>query len=204
MKLPGFVAPVENPHICIVQGSQKIMQNSMKILNAAHQAAQWHAAHRRKGAAQEPYVNHLIEVAALVASAGAPEDVICAALLHDAIEDAKIPAAEIASLFGAAVAAMVEEVTDNKKLPREERKTAQIVHAPHLSHGAKLIKLADKISNLNSLRLSPPVEWTTERRLAYVGWCQTVVAGLRGASTMLEELFDEAAEAVRTAHPHAA
>jgi (p)ppGpp synthase/HD superfamily hydrolase len=176
----------------------------MKILKAAHRAAQWHASQRRKGAAQEPYVNHLIEVAELVSAVGASEEVICAALLHDAIEDQKIPAAEIACLFGAAVAAMVLEVTDNKMLPPEDRKAAQIVHAPHLSPGAKLIKLADKISNLNSLKSNPPIEWTTERRLAYVEWCRMVVAGLRGANTMLEELFDEAAEAAGKAHQPAA
>jgi hypothetical protein len=99
---------------------------------------------------------------------------------------------------------MVEEVTDNKKLPPEEGKAAQIKHAPHLSSGAKLIKLADKISNLNSLTSSPPVEWTTERRLAYVEFCQKVVAGLRGTNTTLEELFDETAAAAREAYQHAA
>jgi (p)ppGpp synthase/HD superfamily hydrolase len=91
---------------------------------------------RLSAPAKEPYVNHLLEVASLVASAGASEDLICATLLHDAIEDQRIPAAVIASLFGAAVAAMVEDVTDNKELPTEERKSAQIVHAPHLSAGA--------------------------------------------------------------------
>jgi (p)ppGpp synthase/HD superfamily hydrolase len=181
-----------------------MMQYSKKILDAAHQAAQWHVEQRRKGAAQEPYVNHLIEVAALVASVCAPEDVICAALLHDAIEDQKISAKVIEGLFGAAIADMVREVTDDKTLPKEERKAAQIAHAPHLSPGAKLIKLADKISNLNSLISSPPAEWTTERRLAYVEWCRMVVAGLRGTNTTLEELFDEAAEAAGNAHQQAA
>ena len=109
-----------------------------------------------------------IEVAALVSAASASEQVICAALLHDAIEDRHIPAAEIASLFGTAAAAMVLEVTDNKALLPEARKAARIDHAPHTSPGAKLIKLADKIINLNSLASSPPVEWPTERRLAYV------------------------------------
>jgi GTP diphosphokinase / guanosine-3',5'-bis(diphosphate) 3'-diphosphatase len=101
---------------------------------------------------------------------------------------------------GTAVAAIVVEVTDNKMLPSEERKAAQIAHARDLSPGAKLIKLADKIRNLNSLRLSPPVEWTTERRLAYVEWRRKVVAGLRGADTMLEKVFDETAEAAGRVH----
>jgi (p)ppGpp synthase/HD superfamily hydrolase len=63
------------------------LRSPPKILKAARQAAQWHASQRRKGAAAEPYVNHLIEVAALVSAAGASEQVICAALRHDAIED---------------------------------------------------------------------------------------------------------------------
>jgi len=127
----------------------------------SYQAARWHVEQRRKGEAKEPYVNHLLEVAALIASAGAPEDVICAALLHDAIEDQKTPAAKIAGLFGTAVADMVKEVTDDKTLPKEERKRLQIEHAPHLTDGAKLIKLADKISNLNSLALSSPTRSAT-------------------------------------------
>jgi len=180
------------------------MQYSMKVLAVAHQAAKWHVEQRRKGDAKEPYVNHLLEVAALVASVGASEDVICAALLHDAIEDQKIPAKVIEELFGAAVAGLVEKVTDNKELPPEVRKAAQIAHAPHLSPGAKLIKLADKISNVNSLTSSPPAEWTTERRLAYVEWCQMVVAGLRGTNMKLEELFGEAAEGAEKAHQQAA
>jgi hypothetical protein len=57
--------------------------------------------------------------------------------------------------FGTAVAAMVLEVTYNRT--PEERKSAQIVHAPHLSPGAKLIKLADKLSNLNSGRKRWPM-----------------------------------------------
>ena len=173
----------------------------MKIIHAARIASQWHAAQRRKGANKEPYINHLIEVADLVSAAGADEDTICAALLHDAIEDQRISAAQIGIDFGAHVAALVCEVTDDKSWPKAERKSHQIAVAPNLSHGAKLIKLADKISNLRSLAVSPPVDWPKERRLDYVEWCRKVVAGLRGTNAMLEELFDDtaitASEAVR-------
>ena len=109
-----------------------------------------------------------------------------------------------AVVFGTAVGAMVEEVTDNKKASARRAQGRQIVHAPDLSPGAKLIKLADKITNLNSLKSSSSVEWPTERRLAWVEWCQKVVAGLRGANTMLGEQFDEAAEAAGKAHHRAA
>jgi (p)ppGpp synthase/HD superfamily hydrolase len=172
------------------------------ILNAARVASQWHVAQRRKGAAGEPYVNHLIEVAGLVAAAGGHEDAICAALLHDAIEDQKITAETIAGLFGADVAAMVCEVTDDKTLLKAERKAAQIAHAPNLSPGAKLIKLADKISNVRSVASSPPADWPQQRRDDYVDWCCRVVAGLRGANAALEGLFDEAVRQARAARPH--
>jgi (p)ppGpp synthase/HD superfamily hydrolase len=176
----------------------------MKVLKAAHQAALWHVSQRRKGEAKEPYINHLIEVAALVAAAGAAEDVICAAFLHDAVEDQQISAETIAAEFGAAVAAMVIEVTDDKALPKAERKALQILHAPTLSAGAKLIKLADKISNLNSLGSSPPADWSGERRLAYVSWCRQVAAGLCGANATLEKLFEEAADNALKAQAQAA
>ena len=167
----------------------------MRILRAASLASQWHAKQRRKGADQEPYINHLIEVAALVSAAGAGDDVVCAALLHDAIEDQGISAATIAGLFGPSVATMVVEVTDDKALPQAERKLIQIAVAPNLSPGAKLIKLADKISNVRSVASSPPVDWSQERRIDYIVFCRKVVAGLRGVDAALEGMFDQAADA---------
>jgi (p)ppGpp synthase/HD superfamily hydrolase len=171
----------------------------MKIMKAARAASLWHVKQRRKGAAGEPYVNHLIEVADLVAAAGASEDVICAALLHDAIEDQGVTAAEIANLFGPNVAALVCEVTDDKTLPKAERKALQIAHAPGLSLGAKLVKLADKISNVRSIASSPPADWPLDRRMAYVEFCCNVVAGLRGINAALEETFDGEAKTARLA-----
>jgi guanosine-3',5'-bis(diphosphate) 3'-pyrophosphohydrolase len=170
----------------------------LKILCAAHVASQWHAKQRRKGADREPYVNHLLEVAHLVADAD--EDVICAALLHDAIEDQRITATRISHEFGANVAALVCELTDDKSLPKAERKAIEIAVAPSLSTGAKLIRLADKISNVRSLGLSPPADWPTRRRLEYIEFCSKVVAGLRGANAMLEGLFDQAAAAAHEAN----
>lgn len=125
---------------------------------------------------------------------------ICAAFLHDAIEDQGISAATIASLFGPTVAAMVLEVTDDKSLLTPERKAIQISVAPDLSPGAKLIRLADKISNIRSVASSPPGDWSTQRRLDYIEFCRKVVAGLHGANTMLEGLFHEAAEAAYVTH----
>jgi (p)ppGpp synthase/HD superfamily hydrolase len=165
-------------------------------------AAAQHAAQRRKGAAAEPYVNHLAEVADLVARAtgGADPNLVAAALLHDTVEDTGTTRAELEALFGADVAALVAEATDDKSLPKAERKRLQVVHAPSRSPRAKLLKIADKASNLRALAASPPAAWSVERRQAYVAWARSVVAGLRGGNPWLERRFDEAAAAADAAN----
>jgi guanosine-3',5'-bis(diphosphate) 3'-pyrophosphohydrolase len=176
------------------------------VLRAADAAARWHVNQRRKGAAQEPYVTHLIEVARLVAeaTAGADDNLIVAAFLHDTIEDQGITREEIAAQFGEDVAGLVVEVTDDKKLPKAERKRLQIEHAPKLTPRAKILKLADKISNLRSLATSPPTDWPMQRRVDYVNWTTKVVQGLRGASDLLERQFDRAAADAERSIPLAA
>jgi (p)ppGpp synthase/HD superfamily hydrolase len=180
------------------------MKEWIAVLRAADMAARWHVHQRRKGIAQEPYVNHLLEVASLVteATGGAdPEDVI-AALLHDAIEDQGIMPEVIASEFGQHVADIVIEVTDDKALPKDERKRRQVETAPKKSREAKLIRLADKTSNLRTIATSPAADWSVERRLEYVEWAKSVVVGLRGTSPWLEQQFDEAvAAAERSLNP---
>ncbi|NWH08194.1 MAG: bifunctional (p)ppGpp synthetase/guanosine-3',5'-bis(diphosphate) 3'-pyrophosphohydrolase [Alphaproteobacteria bacterium] len=157
-------------------------------------AASAHVGHRRRGLAQEPYFNHLAEVAQLVAEATGGRDinVIAAAYLHDTVEDVGVTADQLRAAFNDDVAALVLEVTDDKALPKAERKRLQVVNAPHKSERAKLIKLADKTSNLRALVLSPP-DWPLERRQEYVDWARAVAAGLFGVNAALEELFFEAA-----------
>jgi len=171
------------------------MQQWITVLHAADTAARWHVHQRRKGEAGEPYINHLLEVALLVAQATEGQDfnLVIAALLHDVIEDCEIPASAIAAEFGDDVAGLVAEVTDNKSLPKTERKRLQIDHAVHASPRAKILKLADKISNLRAMQASPPKGWSIERKLDYVDWARQVVAGLRGIDARLEAEFDRAA-----------
>ncbi len=171
------------------------------VLRAAERASHWHQAQRRKGAAREPYVNHLLEVARLAAEATAGKDpeLVVAALLHDAIEDQEISAAAIAQEFGEGVAALVQEVTDDKSLPKQERKRLQIEHAPEKSPRAALLKLADKTSNLQALAVSPPADWNGARRREYVAWARAVVAGLRVENPWLSARFAEVADAAERA-----
>jgi (p)ppGpp synthase/HD superfamily hydrolase len=169
-----------------------------KLTRAYEFAAEKHVEQRRKGEAAEPYVNHLAEVAALVAQATAGGDVeaVMAAVLHDTVEDTDTTFEELAGQFGERVASLVAEVTDDKTLPKLERKRLQIEHAAHASHGAKIIKLADKTSNLRAMITSPPQGWPAERRAAYLDWARQVVDRCRGANAWLEGKFDEAADAL--------
>ena len=173
------------------------MKEWIAVLRAADTAARWHVHQRRKGIAQEPYINHLLEVASLASEATSDSDpiVVIAALLHDAVEDQEVPVEMIAREFGKQVADIVMEVTDDKTLPKDERKRKQIETAPKKSREAKLIKLADKTSNLRTIASSPAADWSVKRRLEYIESAQNVVAGLRGISPWLEQQFDEAAAA---------
>jgi len=157
-------------------------------------AARKHRDQRRKGAASEPYINHPAEVARLVAEATAGVDpvLVIAALLHDTIEDTETTMDELAREFGPEVASLVAEVTDDKSLPKAERKQLQVKNAPHKSPRAKLIKVADKTSNLRSIVASPPADWSLQRKREYFDWAAKVVAGCRGINPTLESWFDEA------------
>jgi (p)ppGpp synthase/HD superfamily hydrolase len=163
-------------------------------------AARRHVHQRRKGEAAEPYVNHLAEVAALLAEATGGDDpvLLIASLLHDTIEDQDVTRDEIAAAFGPEVADLVVEVTDDKSLPKVERKRLQVETTPKKTERAKLLKLADKTSNLRAIVHSPP-QWPLQRQREYVDWAERVVAGCRGASPMLERLFDAAAAQAREA-----
>jgi guanosine-3',5'-bis(diphosphate) 3'-pyrophosphohydrolase len=152
-----------------------------------------HSHQRRKDAQQSPYVNHLVDVVDLLWHQGGIRDeaTLLAGLLHDTLEDTEASPVEIRARYGEAVLKMVQEVTDDRRLPRAERKRQHILHAPHLSYGARCIKLADKSANVHDLSPQLPVDWTMERRRTYLTWAQQVVSGLRGTNPGLESHFDQ-------------
>jgi GTP diphosphokinase / guanosine-3',5'-bis(diphosphate) 3'-diphosphatase len=165
-----------------------------EILDALQFAAHKHRDQRRKDPEASPYINHPIALANILWLEGDVHEplVICAALLHDTIEDTATTEAELAQRFGPAVARIVMEVTDDKALDRAARKRLQVEHAPHLSREAKLVKLADKIANLRDVAASPPAGWPLARQREYFEWAKEVVDGLRGVHAELERTFDEA------------
>ena len=168
------------------------MSDTTLILRAAEFAALKHRNQRRKDADASPYINHPLALARLLAEdAGVTDTVtLCAALLHDTIEDTATTHAELVLAFGAQVAAVVSEVTDDKTLPKAERKYLQIEHAAHISDRAKHVKLADKICNLRDMALAPPVDWPIEQRREYFDWAKSVIDRLRGVDAGLEAMFD--------------
>jgi GTP diphosphokinase / guanosine-3',5'-bis(diphosphate) 3'-diphosphatase len=164
------------------------------VLRALAFAADKHRDQRRKDALASPYINHPIALANVLVSEGAVDDpaVIAAALLHDTVEDTQTTPAELAAAFGPAIAGIVAEVTDDKSLPKAERKRLQVEHAAAMSREAKLVKLADKICNLRDMAEHPPAKWDLVRRREYFEWAKAVIDRLRGVHPRLETLFDAA------------
>ncbi|MEQ8345146.1 MAG: HD domain-containing protein [Sneathiellaceae bacterium] len=158
-------------------------------------AAEAHANQRRKGAAQEPYVNHLLEVMHLVAraSGGADLDLLVAALLHDVVEDTPVTDAELRTRFGDRVADIVAETSDDMSLPKPERRAQRIAGIAHKSPEARLIKIADAMSNLRAVAQSPPAGWGLGRRRDYLDGCRQLVDAMRGTNAWLEARFDRTA-----------
>ena len=167
--------------------------DSARLLAAASFAAKKHRDQRRKGADATPYINHPLAVAETLSDVGGvtDTDILRAALLHDTVEDTGTTLEELEDAFGLAVCKLVKEVSDDKDLPKDERKELQIEHAPKLSREAKSIKLADKICNIDDVLKNPPVKWSLDRRREYLRWAGQVVAGCRGSNPALEAHFDE-------------
>jgi len=165
-----------------------------QLIAALAFAAHKHRDQRRKDVLASPYINHPIALANVLANEAFVDDeiVLIAAILHDTIEDTDTSEEELIHEFGPEIAAIVLEVTDDKSLPKAERKRLQVVHAGVISHSAKLVKLADKICNLRDISRSAPEGWSLERQQAYFDWARAVIDGMRGTHPTLERLFDEA------------
>jgi guanosine-3',5'-bis(diphosphate) 3'-pyrophosphohydrolase len=162
------------------------------VLKALRFAAQKHRDQRRKDADASPYINHPIALAETLWTVGRVRDsvVLAAALLHDTIEDTETTSEELNGEFGESVASVVEEVTDVKWLKKASRKRIQVARAGQSSKRAKLVKLADKISNLEDILASPPADWSVQRKQQYFDWAKRVVDEVRGTNGRLERRFD--------------
>lgn len=163
--------------------------------SAAAFAARAHKHQLRKDA-RTPYFAHPVRVAMTVRHVFGCEDevAICAALLHDTIEDCGLTRDGLAAVFGDRIADVVLEVSDDPRLPLRSRRLLQVHEAPGLSREARLVKLADKINNVREVAIDPGEGWNEARRRDYVVWSQQVVAAMPPTHAALERLFaDECA-----------
>ncbi len=162
------------------------------VIRAMAFAAHKHRDQRRKDIHASPYINHPIALANVLANEAEITDieVLCAAILHDTVEDSETTPEELEEAFGRPVREIVEDVTDDKTLDKAERKRRQIEHAAHASNKAKLVKLADKICNLRDVSTNPPANWSLQRRQEYYDWAKAVIDNLRGVHGVLEKAFD--------------
>lgn len=168
------------------------------LFRALSFASDRHRNDTRKGEDASPYINHPIDVAARLVDAGIHDpEVLSAAILHDTVEDTSVTPEEIEAEFGRRIRDLVAALTDDKTLPKEERKRLQVVHAPDLDPAAKMIKIADKTSNASDIGFSPPAGWSVQRRRQYLAWSERVVAGCRGVNAALEARYDEVLERAR-------
>jgi len=163
------------------------------LMKALYFASHMHRDQRRKDREASPYINHPVDLANILVNEANIVDIeiLCAALLHDTIEDTRTTENDLIQEFGDNIAALVLECTDDKSLPKVVRKQLQIDHAKHLSTKAKAVKIADKISNLRDVIKSPPSNWSLERRQQYFDWAKDVIDGLRGDWKHLEDIFDQ-------------
>ena len=175
-----------------MHSSDTIKEPTTLLLAALKFAAHKHSRQRRKDLEATPYINHPIEVAEVLSRIGGITDLptLHAAILHDTIEDTETSPQELEDYFGQEVRLLVQEVTDDKSLPKQERKRLQVEHAPNLSTPAKLIKIGDKICNVSEITPTQPAEWPLQRKLEYLDWAERVVSGCRGCSLELAQHFD--------------
>jgi guanosine-3',5'-bis(diphosphate) 3'-pyrophosphohydrolase len=141
------------------------------VLDALFFAAKAHKDQRRKSSG-EPYVNHLIEVAQLLASLADVQDqtTLQSAVLHDSVEDTVITGNELQERYGSEVLKLVLQLSDDKSQPKDVRKALTVDKIGSKDPRAQCIKIADLISNLRSL----PDDWPTERQKQYLDWAKAV------------------------------
>jgi (p)ppGpp synthase/HD superfamily hydrolase len=170
------------------------------VSEAAEFAARRHTGMTRKGRGNEPYVNHLAEVANLLATVtgGRDAELIAVGWLHDTIEDTPTTQEELAQKFSDRVADLAAEVTDDMRLPKSTRRQLQIVDSPGKSASAKLVKIADKISNIRARIHSDPSQEQRANLTDYIDWAEKVVAGCRGGNAALDRAFDDTVDAARS------
>ena len=167
------------------------MNDVSLIIRAAYFAGEKHRNQRRGDVESTPYINHPLELAVILTEEAKISDVniLCAALLHDTIEDTETTHKELIDLFGERIASLVMEVTNDMSLNSQQRRTFEFNVIGGLSHDAKVIKLADKLANIRDVSTMPPVGWTAEKKSEYFDFALSIAELAKEASPMLFNIF---------------
>ncbi|MEP4892451.1 MAG: HD domain-containing protein [Aliiglaciecola sp.] len=148
------------------------------ILNKAKTLAMQAHQNQTRKFDNSPYVNHLNEVRAILEYFNFSDvKVLCAALLHDVIEDTSVTSIEIEKTLGVEVRSMVEQLTDDKSLSLKGRRQTAINKLIDQQATIHAIKLADLISNLSAL----PASWKMDKRKDYFSWCENLIGACNKA-----------------------
>jgi GTP pyrophosphokinase len=140
------------------------------LLTKAYQtAACWHRGQQRYSG--DPYITHPVAVAAILAEAGADDQMLCAALLHDVAEYATCTMASLRAEFGSEIASLVAAVMALDAVRGEEAaavRAAALQAAAAVPGGdrALVIKLADRLHNMRTLRYLPRTKQVRKARQA--------------------------------------
>ncbi len=162
------------------------MMNHFALLaKSLRLAAQYHAQQQRKSDGS-PYINHLIEVVDMLVNIAHVQDEneLCAAALHDSLEDTEISKEQIVNELGICVLEMVQALTDDKTLSLTARRANMLEQLPTKATSVQRIKLADICSNASAI----PCGWSNERLTEYSVW-RDQVAELRNNAS--PSLYDE-------------
>lgn len=165
-------------------------EDMLRVLEAVRFATEMHGDQKRAGDKNLPYVVHVFEVAELVASSPtANTEQVIAALLHDVVEDTEASLDQVSAQFGELVASLVAENTDPEGMNQRERKARQLAEMPKKSAGARLIKMADLLSNTRGLLTSPP-NWRRKSLQRYARANKAIFEAGRGTCPFLEAEWD--------------
>lgn len=180
------IKPYETYIRCVVSAKLYGYQHTPSLLSAIRFASLHHASQKRKSTG-EPYLNHLIEVAQILQfyESSSNENTLIAAVLHDILEDTEVTSIGVKYLFGDEVSKIVLELTCDSANNSDDKKIALLNQVTTGSNEARIIKLADIISNVSSI----PTLWALDRKLGYIDWCKKVAKVCSSSSERLYEYF---------------
>jgi (p)ppGpp synthase/HD superfamily hydrolase len=184
-----------------VREYERVLRDHVALVTRATAfAGRRHAGQIRKHTTGEPFLSHLAEVAELLATSLTEPDahLVAAGWLHDAVEKADVSEQELEARFGPFVAELVIEVSDDQSLPREERRRLQVVETPGKSDAARMLKLADKTSNLRALAANAATAGSRDNLLEEIAFAEAVAAACEGLNRALDDAFSEAVAAARS------